>query len=85
MNKNGFSEMNTPARKLILDQVVAAGEPWMGSEPKGGTLRIEDLEGNQAVDTLFYNSVNTDEHECAGNAGRQADFCRWHLGTGALR
>jgi urea carboxylase-associated protein 1 len=57
--------MNTPTGKLLLDQVVAAGAPWMGSVPKGGTFRIVDLEGNQAVDTLFYNAADTDEHYSA--------------------
>jgi urea carboxylase-associated protein 1 len=57
--------MSAPARELLLDQAVAAGEPWIGSVPKGGTFRIVDLEGNQAVDTLFYNAADTDEHYSA--------------------
>ena len=36
-------------------QIVPAGEAWMGELRRGQTLRILDLEGNQAVDTLFYN------------------------------
>ena len=57
--------MSTAEGKLILDHVVAAGEPWMGRVPKGGRFRIVDLEGNQAVDTLFYNAADTDEHYSA--------------------
>lgn len=38
----------------VLREVVPAGEPWMGELKKGQTLRILDLEGNQAVDTIFY-------------------------------
>lgn len=34
--------------------VVPAGEPWMHELKRGQTLRIVDLEGNQAADTLFY-------------------------------
>ena len=36
-----------------------AGEPWMGVVCRGQTFRIVDLEGNQAVDTLFYNAADT--------------------------
>ena len=32
------------------------GEPWVHEIKKGQTFRIVDLEGNQAVDTLFYNA-----------------------------
>jgi urea carboxylase-associated protein 1 len=46
-----------PAR-AVLDQVVAAGEPWMARVNRGQTFRITDLEGNQAVDTLFYNAAD---------------------------
>lgn len=36
--------------------VVEAGEPFVVEILKGQVVRIVDLEGNQAVDTLFYNS-----------------------------
>ena len=48
-----------------LDTVVAAGDPWMGIVRRGQLLRIEDLKGNQAVDTLFYNAADTHEHYSA--------------------
>jgi len=47
------------------DEVVAAGEPWIGTVAAGQTLRIVDLEGNQAVDTLFYNAHDTAERYSA--------------------
>ena len=50
-----------------LDEVVPAGEPWMGVVRRGQSLRIVDLEGNQAVDTLFYNAADTAEHYSAQN------------------
>jgi len=50
-----------------IDEVVPAGEPWMGVVRQGETLRIVDLEGNQAVDTLFYNAADTAEHYDAQN------------------
>ena len=49
----------------ILDVVVPAGEPWMGVVSAGQRLRIVDLEGNQAVDTLFYNAADPHEHYSA--------------------
>src|SRR5262249_24328579 len=36
--------------------VILAGEPWIHEIRKGQVLRVVDLEGNQAVDTLFYNA-----------------------------
>jgi uncharacterized protein len=36
--------------------VVEAGDPFLLEIKKGQVLRIVDLEGNQAVDTLFYNT-----------------------------
>jgi uncharacterized protein len=36
--------------------VVPAGEAWIHEIPRGAYFRIVDLEGNQAVDTLFYNA-----------------------------
>jgi uncharacterized protein len=47
------------------ETVVPAGEPWMGIVAAGRLLRIVDLEGNQAVDTLFYNAVDPQEHYSA--------------------
>ncbi len=58
---------NTPLdlRSAVLDQIVPAGEPWMGTVKRGQILRIVDLEGNQAVDTLFYNAHATEERYSA--------------------
>jgi urea carboxylase-associated protein 1 len=49
----------------IYDQIVLAGEPWLGTVAQGQVLRIVDLEGNQAVDTLFYNAGDTEERYSA--------------------
>jgi uncharacterized protein len=35
---------------------VLAGDPWLHEVKRGQTLRILDLEGNQAADTLFFNA-----------------------------
>jgi hypothetical protein len=49
----------------VLDETCAAGEPWMGLVKKGQIFRILDLEGNQAVDTLFYNADDPEERYSA--------------------
>jgi urea carboxylase-associated protein 1 len=48
-------------RHAHYDFTLPAGEPWLHDVKRGETLRIIDLEGNQAVDTLFYSSA--DPHE----------------------
>lgn len=40
----------------VYRHVIPAGEPWIYQVGKGQVLRITDLEGNQAADTLFYNA-----------------------------
>lgn len=44
---------------------VPAGEPWLHRLEAGQTLRILDLEGNQAVDTLFFNAEDPAERYSA--------------------
>ncbi len=49
-------ESERQASNSTYRSVVPAGESWIHEIPKGAYFRIVDLEGNQAVDTLFYNS-----------------------------
>lgn len=42
------------AGRVVHDEIVAARAPWMHRMHAGETLRIVDLEGNQAVDFLLY-------------------------------
>ena len=44
-----------PARAFYSHE-IPAGEPWLHFVKKGQYLRIVDLHGNQAVDTLFFNA-----------------------------
>ena len=55
---------------LQRDEIIAAGEPWIGTVERGQVLRIVDLEGNQAVDTLFYNAHDTEERYSAADTIR---------------
>lgn len=41
-----------------LDDVIGAGDGWIGEIPAGVLLRITDLHGNQAVDTLLYDACD---------------------------
>ena len=51
---NSFSMYNGLPRTIRVDEVIAARAPWDGRVNAGETLRILDLEGNQAVDFLLY-------------------------------
>jgi uncharacterized protein len=64
------------------DDIVPSGEPWMGVVPRGGLIRIVDLEGNQAVDTLFYNAAEPQEHYSAQDTLRAQGNI--YLTTGSL-
>jgi len=54
----------------LFRQVVPAGDPFMKRISKGQTLRILDLEGNQAVDTLFYSADDPEERYSANDTIR---------------
>lgn len=50
---------------VVLDEVVRARSPWSGVVCSGQTMRIIDLEGNQAVDCLMYVADDTTERYSA--------------------
>ncbi|HET9629395.1 MAG TPA: urea amidolyase associated protein UAAP2 [Novosphingobium sp.] len=50
---------------VIHDEIVPARAPWLHRVAKGETLRIVDLEGNQAVDFLVYAAADDAERYCA--------------------
>jgi len=52
---------NRRPEDAVYRHVIPAGEPWLFEVQKGQTLRLLDLEGNQAIDTLFYNADNPRE------------------------
>jgi urea carboxylase-associated protein 1 len=54
-------------KDAIYDRVVPAGEGWVEVVRQGQRLRIVDLEGNQAVDTLFYNAGDVTERYSAAD------------------
>lgn len=61
MIKESSRNVNTAAHTHKID----AGDYWMHIVNRGQTLRILDLEGNQAADTLFYNAHDPAERYSA--------------------
>ena len=53
MNTSQLIESKLNPDSAIIDEICAAGEPWVKMVKRGQIFRIVDLEGNQAVDTLF--------------------------------
>jgi uncharacterized protein len=49
----------------ILKNRIRAGDYWGEMLKTGQTLRIVDVEGNQAADTLFYNALDPSERYSA--------------------
>ncbi len=66
-----LTESRLLAEQALFRQVVPAGEPFMKEIRKGQVLRILDLEGNQAVDTLFYNAADPEERYDANTTIRE--------------
>ncbi len=67
--------MDAPAQipgTIISDEVVAARAYWHKRLAKGSVLRIVDLEGCQAVDTLIYDAAKTDIRYNAANTMKLA-------------
>ncbi len=59
------------AENADFTQKVLAGDYFIHNITAGSILRILDLEGNQAADTLFYNSHNPEERYSATDTIRE--------------
>jgi urea carboxylase-associated protein 1 len=60
-----YVESRLKAFSAVYDRVIPAGDGWMHPVRKGQILRIVDMEGNQAVDTLFYSAADPEERYSA--------------------
>jgi urea carboxylase-associated protein 1 len=49
----------------VYEALVPAGEPWVHEIRAGQYLRIVDVEGNQAADSLFYNARDYEDRYSA--------------------
>lgn len=65
----------------VVDEICAAGDPWVKVVKKGQVFRIVDLEGNQAVDTLFYSASDAMERYSATDTIRRQN--KLYLTTGS--
>jgi urea carboxylase-associated protein 1 len=79
-----ITESRLNPESAVFRQIVPAGEPFMRRVEKGQVLRILDLEGNQAVDTLFYNADDTEERYDANNTIRGQNNIYLTAGTQLL-
>ena len=59
------------AENAFVREVVDAGDYYIGVVKQGETLRILDLEGNQAADTLFFNANDPSERYSAMDTIRE--------------
>ncbi|PJE41863.1 MAG: urea carboxylase [Pseudomonas sp.] len=66
----------------VYRATIAAGEPFLCEVNAGQTLRLLDLEGNQAVDTLFYSARNPRERYDVQRTLRKQN--RVYLTTGSV-
>ena len=55
----------------MTSHVVPAGDGFLQLVPAGGTVRIVDLEGNQAADTLLYDAHDLDNRYSAVDTIRE--------------
>lgn len=60
-----IKESTLSPETAITREIIGAGDYWMYEVKQGQTLRILDLEGNQAADTLFYSAHDTAERYSA--------------------
>ena len=60
-----LTSSNLKPEDAIFREVVNAGMPFHKKVKKGQVVRILDLKGNQAADTLFYNAHDPRERYSA--------------------
>lgn len=81
MSAENIVESALDPDQAVVDEVCAAGEPWIKEVKKGQIFRIVDLEGNQAVDTLVYSTHDpADRYSATDTIRRQGKL---YLTTGS--
>lgn len=74
-------ESSLQENTAYVRKVVNAGDYWIDVIKAGETLRIVDVEGNQAADTLFFNADDTAERYSATDTIRIQGNVFIKLGT----
>jgi urea carboxylase-associated protein 1 len=77
-------ESTLNAEAAVDREVVPAGDYYMKVVKAGQTVRILDLEGNQAADTLFYNANDPSERYSAVDTIREQGNVYLTTGTRLL-
>jgi uncharacterized protein len=77
-------ESHLRAADALYREVIPAGEYWMHVVKKDQVLRILDLEGNQAADTLFYAAADPGERYSAMDTIREQGNVYLTAGTKLL-
>ncbi|ARN22847.1 urea amidolyase associated protein UAAP2 [Piscinibacter gummiphilus] len=79
---NTLKESPLDVATAVARHRLPAGEPWLAEVKRGQTVRIVDLEGNQAADILFYNRHDPAEHyDAAGTMLAEGGI---YLSTGSV-
>ena len=63
LKTTSFLEVS-PMAELIYETTVEAGDHWQREISAGQILRILDIEGNQAADTLFFSARDVSDRYC---------------------
>ena len=74
-------ESRLDPRAALYDKILPSGEGWLQEIKRGQMFRIQDMEGNQAVDTLFYSAADPGERYSAQDTIRAQR--RVYLTTGS--
>jgi hypothetical protein len=77
-------ESSLDPKDAILRKVIGAGDYWIETVRQGQHLRIVDLEGNQAADTLFYSAADPAERYSAVDTLREQGNVYLGLGSRLL-
>jgi uncharacterized protein len=76
-----YTESTLQPESATLSATILAGEGWFHPVRKGQTLRIVDLEGNQAADTFFFNANDVSERYSAQDTIREQGSIYLTTGT----
>lgn len=81
MTALNYHESPLTKETAICSEVIPSGEGWMHRILSGQTLRIVDLEGNQAADTFFFNACDLKERYSAQDTIREQNGIYLTTGT----
>ena len=70
-----YTESALHPANAVHDEILPAGKGWIHPIKAGQHFRILDLEGNQAVDTLFYSAADaSDRYDAIATIRAQANI-----------